>query len=345
MDLENNKPRISILMPVFNEEKYIFESVNGILQQSYKKFELIIINDASSDNTLSILSDFNDKRIRIFSNLDHLGITKSLNIGLEKCRGNFIARMDADDICTTDRLALQYNYLIENPNIDVVGCNAVSISENGELTERARLPSKDKKIKWQLLFSTPILHPTVMIRSKVFIQFGVYNSVLSVAQDFDLWCRISSHVHFHNLPQVLYKLRIHSNSGSNIHKEAQEQNREKILLNHIKKLTKKNYRQSDIKIFYSFRAKKYFHYNQFRVAVKILKELKEAFLKNIDNSQSYENYLNRSIAWLFLQPAFSVKRSHIISIICIIRALYFDFKLLYDRVFFKYLKQRFNHQV
>ena len=330
-------------MPVFNEEQYIFESVNGILQQSFKEFELIIIDDGSNDNTLNILNGFNDNRIRIFSNSKNVGITKSLNIGLKKCRGEFIARMDADDICTQDRLALQYNYLIGNPKTDVVGCNAVSISETGKITEMAPLPEEDMQIKWQLLFSTPILHPAVMIRSKVFLDFGKYNSVLSVCQDFDFWCRISQHVHFHNLPQVLYKLRIHPNSAGTIHKKSQERNREKILLNHIRRLTKKKYTLSDINVFYLFRTKKSFHYYQFKVAINIIEDLKKMFLKDIDNSLTYNNYLNRSISWLLLQPAFSVNDRYVISTICIFRALYFDLKLLYDKVFLKYIKQKISN--
>ena len=134
------KPEISVLMSVFNEQDYISESINSVLNQSYKNFELIVINDCSTDKTLEILESYTDPRIKIFTNNSNIGQTKSLNIGLEKCRGRYIARLDGDDMMVVERLRKQIDYLKDHPSITVIGCYFHVIDENKNKIAKGHWP-------------------------------------------------------------------------------------------------------------------------------------------------------------------------------------------------------------
>ena len=160
-------------MPVFNCEKYLDESINSILNQTYRDFEFFIIDDGSTDNSEKIIKNYQEKDDRIILlTQNNQGLTKSLNKGIRNCRGKYVARMDADDICAPKRFELQLEYLEKYPNTDIVGCMVSLISEKGKVIRSLDdLPLEDYQIKWDLIFSTPLLHPTLMIRKKVFQKF------------------------------------------------------------------------------------------------------------------------------------------------------------------------------
>ncbi len=183
------KPEISVVMPVLNGEKYLAEAMRSILEQSLSDFEFIIINDGSTDKTEEIIKSFNDSRIVYVNNPTNLGLSKSFNIGIRETRGEYIARMDADDIALPDRFEKQLDFLRSNPEIDIVGSAIWRIDKDGKklgVSHKALLP---KALEWQSLFSTPLFHPTVMGRTQVFKE-NHFDESLSSSEDYELWSRL-----------------------------------------------------------------------------------------------------------------------------------------------------------
>jgi glycosyltransferase involved in cell wall biosynthesis len=214
---------VSVIMSVFNGEKYIFEAVNSILRQTFPFFELIIIDDGSTDQTCDILQEINDNRIHTLHNSCNLGLITSLNLGLEIAKGKYIARLDADDIAEPDRLQKQINYLQLNPTIGVLGTNYRLIDRIGNFIDPPvkRLIMAPNMIHWLLFFGCPIAHPTVMVRREVYEKHGYYDPGFPHAEDYELWLRISPVIQIANLPESLVQIRLHSNNISQVHSKEQ----------------------------------------------------------------------------------------------------------------------------
>ena len=203
-------PRISVLMSVYNGEKYLTEAIQSILEQSFNDFEFIIVDDGSSDNSQQIINSFKDKRINLIINNKNIGLTKSLLKGYEYCQGEFIARMDADDISMPQRFKKQIEYFDKHPEVGVLGTNAYAIGDNSKPKYKIKYPENHSLIKWSLIFSNPICHPSVMIRKNVIEKYGFYNDDLysKYIEDYNLWSNFVHHTKFANINVALLKLRI-----------------------------------------------------------------------------------------------------------------------------------------
>jgi len=195
-------------MPVHNGARYVRQSIDSVLGQNFVDFEFIIIDDGSRDETWEIINSYNDPRIRSFRNYENVGLPRTLNRGLSLTRGVYTARMDSDDICLPNRLTEQTRFLDEHSEIGLVGSQAITIDKDGNFSGILRYPETDGYIRWSLCFLDPIIHPTVMMRSKLAIESGGY-SVDSKADDYDLWCRMSDRTCLANLPNTLLLLRKH----------------------------------------------------------------------------------------------------------------------------------------
>lgn len=196
---------ISIILPVFNCEKFIAEAIESILSQSLADFELIISNNNSNDHTEQICKKFaaKDKRIKLIL-CQERGISNALNKAIDTARFPFIARMDADDICFKNRLEIQYEFLLNNPNIDIVGSEAIGFSSKERIRNLFYVP-KDNRSCQNYLFSglSPFIHPTILGRSSVFKEFK-YNSKYCGAEDYELFLRMSINgVRFKNIQKPL----------------------------------------------------------------------------------------------------------------------------------------------
>jgi glycosyltransferase involved in cell wall biosynthesis len=210
-------PKISVLMPVYNGEKYIFYSIKSILDQSYKNFEFLIANDGSKDETLKIIKEFKkkDKRIKIINNNKNIGLTKSLNKLAKIAKGNFIARMDADDISHIERFSEQINWFKDNPKKILLGTSGIKIDEKGNIVRSLNLKSLcHKKILKKLTFNNFYLHSSTMFKKSLFLKVGGYRRFFKYAQDYDLWCRMSKYGLIGNLNKELVSIRFHSKSLS-----------------------------------------------------------------------------------------------------------------------------------
>ena len=198
---------ISVILPVYNSEKYILEAIQSILNQTYTNFELIILDDGSTDNTLSIVRNFDDKRISVLKSVKNYGIVYQLNKGIDNSNGEFIARMDADDISYPDRFQKQIDFLNTNPQIDVLGSFAKKIGEEVGLIQYKY--NKPKQISFLLNFYCYMLHPTVMMRKRILSKFK-YSSDYPLAEDYGLWCQINNGNNLYILDEVLLDYRIHN---------------------------------------------------------------------------------------------------------------------------------------
>jgi glycosyltransferase involved in cell wall biosynthesis len=204
-------PAVSVVMSVFNGEQYLAEAVESILGQSFDDFEFIVINDGSTDHSAAILESYmnKDTRLRVYHQ-DNKGIVEALNLGCAIARGKYIARTDADDIAIGDRLMRQVDYMNKNPEIGVLGGAVEIIDPTGRALETHVNPMDDKDIKSALLRGDcPFWHPSVLMRTNVFVETGGYRKIVNGAEDYDLWLRIGERHQLANLEAVVLKYRLH----------------------------------------------------------------------------------------------------------------------------------------
>jgi GT2 family glycosyltransferase len=195
-------------MSVYNGMPYLEEAVKSIINQTYKDFEFIIVNDASTDGTLKYLKSLKDKRIKIINNPKNLGLAASLNKVLLVTNGKYIARMDADDISLPNRLVIQLKYLEEHPPIALCGCWVDLINKEGKVIGEKKYPTSDSQIKNALKWYQPIVHPTFLARSKFYRQLGGYNENFDYAEDYELLVRAIKKYKLANIPQKLLLWRL-----------------------------------------------------------------------------------------------------------------------------------------
>lgn len=205
-------PKISVILSVYNGEKYIREAVESVLKQTFHDFEFIIIDDGSTDKTPEILNSFSDLRIVRIKNEKNIKLIKSLNKGIEISHGEFLARMDADDICMPERFEKQVNFLKKNPDVGVLGTAVNIIDEKGRVISTLTQPLSHEGILWKMFFECAIIHPTVMARQELIKNAGGYDINFPHIEDTELWMRIILKTRFANLPDVLVAHRLHQTS-------------------------------------------------------------------------------------------------------------------------------------
>lgn len=209
---------ISVILPIYNGEKYLSSCIDSILDQTFKDFELIIINDGSIDATEKIIKNYENKDSRIKSYYKtNSGIVDSLNLGISKAQFDLIARIDADDICHPNRLEKQVALLKE---YDIVGSNALLIDKQGNPLGQTNLPKRQEDIEKSIFSMKPsIIHPSIMFRVsnlKLSNDDKVYSSAFMHCEDLELWLRNLDHCKFCNLQSPLIKLRKHDLNISHI---------------------------------------------------------------------------------------------------------------------------------
>jgi glycosyl transferase family 2 len=178
-------------MPVYNGERHLAEAIDSVLEQSYDDFELVIVNDGSTDGTAEIIASRHDDRIVVVDNGENLGLSKSLNIGFRIARASLLARLDADDIAEPQRLARQVAEMNHRPAVAMVASWFLEIDDDGRLVVEGRPPSDTTSLRWRLLFGNPIPPSTVMLRRDAFADGAAHDESLSYAMDYELWCRIA----------------------------------------------------------------------------------------------------------------------------------------------------------
>jgi len=211
-----NTPKVSVVMSVYNSERYLLEAVESILRQTFTDFEFIIVDDGSTDGTWEILTSYatEDPRIVLIRNEKNIGLTQSLNKGLVLARGEYIARQDADDVSEPERLEKQVAYLEAYPLVGLVGTAYEIISGDGQLLTTVYPPTDNGALQERLLEGNCFCHGAVVFRRICLAHVGGYREAFRTAQDHDLWLRISEHFDLASLPDRLYRYRFHSTAVS-----------------------------------------------------------------------------------------------------------------------------------
>lgn len=209
MDQNIKTPIVTVLMPVHNGEKYLRESIESILNQTFSDFIFLIIDDGSTDKSAYIIKSYNDKRIKLLINEKNIGISKTLNIGIDNAHTKYIARMDQDDISLPNRIEEQINFMEAHPEIGICGTWMTAFNDKKQEVLKKR-PVKNNDIKAMLLFHNPIAHPTVMMRRDVLYKNNLrYDPLYDGLEDYDLWERMSVVTKMENMPKPLLLYRLH----------------------------------------------------------------------------------------------------------------------------------------
>jgi len=205
----SENPKISVLMPAYNAEKYIGEAIESILNQTFKDFEFIVIDDCSTDKTWEIIQKYaaNDLRIRFFKNEKNLKLSLTLNKGIDLCRSQYVARMDADDFSYPDRLEKQYNFMENNPEVGISGGSMNVCDQFLNVRSVRNYNLTDEEIRKHIFRYSPFCHPLVIIRKAVFDKVGKYDTNFNPAEDYELYFRIGVLYKFGNLKDTLLKYR------------------------------------------------------------------------------------------------------------------------------------------
>lgn len=229
-----NNPLVSVIMPVYNAEKYVAAAVESILNQTYKNFEFIIVDDASTDSTFEILKDFKnkDKRIILSRNNTNLGVTKSLNLAVAKASGKYIIRMDADDWSYPNRFELQVELMEKNPQVVVSGSYVEVCDSNLKTKYTRKYHSMDTDIRKHIFRYSPFAHPATIWKTDV-LKNERYNETLTTCQDYELYFRVGKIGKFMNLDKSLLKLRMHDHSVSVMQHDLQWKNTVLIRFNAV----------------------------------------------------------------------------------------------------------------
>jgi glycosyltransferase involved in cell wall biosynthesis len=207
-----SKPRIDVIMSVYNGENYLKEAIQSVLKQTYTNFKFIIVDDGSNDSSFDIIDSFEDKRIEVIRNGRSEGLTKRMNKAFRVAQGKYVARQDADDVSLPSRFESQVDFLEKHPEVDVLGTGIYLIDEEGNRSgERTTHPSPSRQI---FLERNEVFHGSAMIRRDALEAVGGYNELFKYSQDYDLWLRLAKEHNIRNLQTPLYAFRIHKSSVS-----------------------------------------------------------------------------------------------------------------------------------
>jgi len=223
-------------MPVYNCQRFLGEAIASVLNQTFSDFELIIIDGGSNDGSDEVIKKYlDDPRVVYYKSEEKKGIARDLNIGLGLAKAEIIARMDGDDICEPDRFEKQYDYLLKNPEIVLVGTYVNLINEKGKFIGRKIKPLDYKSIERDLFAYCPFIHPSVMFRKKIIVDLGKYKEELSSCEDYELWFRIIyAGYQVANLPIPLLRYRFYE-SWTLKRKKVEDKNNFKIRREALKK--------------------------------------------------------------------------------------------------------------
>ena len=289
--MNTESPKISVIMPVYNGEKYLNEAIDSILTQVFYEFELLIIDDGSKDSSKEIIKSYNDTRIRYIDNTKNEGLIFTLNQGLKFARGKYIARMDQDDISLPNRFQKQYDFLEDNSDTILIGGWANVIDQNGDKIRNKKTPLDYTEIKFEILFHNPFIHSAIFFRKDVIKNIGGYSKDYEHAEDFELYSRlIKNNLKILNLPEFLIKFRIHDSSiGQTTRTNTiQKVTVEKIISENTNKYFRIN--QDMFSTYYNVLNGEDFNLRDFIMYNKVLRNIYKNYIKNesLDKSEIKE---------------------------------------------------------
>ena len=241
--VNSSSPLLSVIMTNYNTpEDFLRQAIESILNQSFSDFEFIIVDDASTDPSLSIIESYHDDRIILLKNTENIGLTKSLNKALAVCKGDFIARMDSDDISEPERFEKQVDFMSDHPDVIVCGTWAKLIGDwqkthSNEIAKR-KIPSSEEFKIYQLFSNNPnIVHPSAMFNKKLLLENGIkYDERFIYSQDYKMWIECNRVAKCAIVEEVLLEYRVHGNAISTSKKEIQDDCVQRIIEEQLKDL-------------------------------------------------------------------------------------------------------------
>lgn len=298
------KPSISVLMSVYNGEKYVKESIESVLDQSFRDFEFIIVNDGSTDRSLDIINSFKDPRIKVINNVENKGLIFSLNKGIEYAKGKYIIRFDADDICLKDRFKEQYEYMENNTDVAMMSAYAKWFVDGKSLITKVIKSDIDyEKIKSKFIFENHINHSCVILRKNIIDKENYrYDKRYLHIEDYGLWLEIAKKYKVSTLDKVLLKCRISKSSvTSTANKDMRSrQNIYNIIYSDIFDLLDYNASEEDYRIHFEISMIQNLNESIFTLKDKeeygkrLLEKNRGRFIdnKNLEKEFSYQLYKN-----------------------------------------------------
>ena len=284
-------PEVSIVMPAYNAAATIDAAVCSILDQTWHNFEFIIVDDGSSDETPSKLERYEklDSRVRVYRQ-EKEGMIAALNSGCRLSRGDYIARMDADDISLPRRIERQLEFLEEHPEIGIVGTWASRMDENGSIIGEWCPSPNPRVLKWEHFFGVCVIHPTVLMRREILEKLDFYKADAVHAEDRDLWLRASTITEFSNVPEILFKYRVWRKSTSKLLRREYLENAIKLAAFFIRDFLKEN---PSIEAVAGLRGARLASLSQIRLTAALLERIYHVFVA--ENSLSSEEL--KEISW------------------------------------------------
>lgn len=250
-------PLVTVLMTVYNGERYLHASLQSVLNQTFKDFEFLIINDCSTDDSVKIIESFNDKRIIIYDNEMNLGQTKSLNVGLRLAKGKYIARMDADDMAFPLWLDKLVSFAESHREYVVVSAAAAVMNESGKFKKIQRTPTTFEGVIFHIFIGNAINHVGSLFNKEIVLKNGGYNEEFKISQDYELWSfLIRNNYRLVNIDDILVAVRVHESSRSFVaEKDRGLMEVAEIIYRNVSSLTKLKISYNDaikLRVFYRF---------------------------------------------------------------------------------------------
>lgn len=281
-----NSPAISVIMPVYNAEKFLEESIESILNQTFSNFEFLIFNDCSTDGSLSIINSYQDDRIVLIDSPRNCGYLVHLNKGIRLAKGKYIARMDADDVSMPNRFDKQFEHLENNPNIALVGASGICIDDHGIERSKIEFPVPTNLIFSHLFFGNPFIHSSIFIRKEILNQYK-YDLDFYLAEDYYLWSQIAKSYNVSNISQPLVKYRIHPESISIKKQIEQEKCIKKVLDFHLSNIGFKRVSAENKNLHYNLL---YYKYDLRTISVREIYRVNSWIKKLIQNNNNLHVY-------------------------------------------------------
>lgn len=281
-----NSPEVTVLMSVYNKENYLGRAIESILKQTFENFEFIIIDDCSTDRSSELIAEYSDQRIRVINNDENLGLTKSLNKGIALAKGNYIARMDADDISFSDRLEKQLLLFKDDPHLGGCGCWTEIIDNDDNSIGKWETDYSSEQIYYFLNFRNCLTHSAMVFRKSIVDSLNGYNENIKFAQDYDLWQRMSKVARLAIIHEPLVRWRSNDEGISAAKQEEQGQFARKIACDNLYPFLEKNIDTTYVELLLGDRK------------ISDIKQLKQRFSYYRDLKRINSNILKEAPAFL-----------------------------------------------
>jgi len=345
-----NQPLISVLMPCYNAMPFLPMALDSIVNQTYKNLEIICINDGSTDETPQILEEYarKDSRIIVVHNAKNIKLIKTLNKGVGMVNGQYIARMDADDICVENRIEIQLQFMLEHPEIDVLSTGNIIIDEDGNIIKKSTpIAITSMGTFFSSFLFVPIGHPDVIGKTEVFKQNPYLDDESALhAEDYELWSRLLRKEHkLFTIPEYLLYFRKNKNSVSNLYTDVQDDNFAKCVQLHIYEYFNKNIPIGIIKVVCNRLHNKTTISNFYKGVGKI-KKIKKLFIaKNKPEKHEIadiKNIVNTHLIDVFYQ---TFKRAGFFTKLFSLLLFAFNLKIIFNKTSYQYLKEKISKKI